>query len=189
MRGLRVLLAGMIAAVAVGVAAPPASAHDALKEATPASGATVEPPSEIVLTFTNTARLPQVVVTDDKGTAVQSGAPEASDNKVTQALNGTLPNGEYTVAWRVVSSDGHPIKGTYKFTVEGSSAAPTSSATAPSSAAPAPAASAPATPSTRGASSQSEDGGSSGWLWIGLAAVVVAAVVGGVAWARRPRQN
>ncbi|GAA4137963.1 copper resistance CopC family protein [Actinomadura keratinilytica] len=188
MRGLRVLLAGLVAVLAVGVAAPPASAHDALKEAKPASGDTVEPPSEIVLTYTNTVRLPQVVVTDDKGTAVQSGAPEASDNKVTQALNGTLPDGEYTVAWRVVSSDGHPIKGSYKFTVKGSpaSAGSPSPAGADVSVSSAPA---PAAPSTQGASGESEEGGSSGWLWIGLAAVAVAAVAGGVAWARRPRQN
>ena len=135
-----------------------------------------------MLTFTNSVPLPQVVVTDAGGTAYQSGAPQATDNKVTQPLNGTLPNGTYTVAWRVVSADGHPIKGTYKFTVEGSTAQSPASTTSG-------AASPPPPSPTVGTSGGSDDGGASGWLWIALAAVAVVAVAGGVAWARRPSQN
>jgi methionine-rich copper-binding protein CopC len=181
LRGLRVLLAGAVTAIAIMVTALPAAAHTALKEANPKSGSTVEPPSEVVLTYTEAVKLPQVVVTDDKGTMYASGEAEATDNKVTQTLKGPLPNGDYTVGWRVVSVDGHPVKGSYKFTVKGASATAT-----PTSASPATV----ATPASSPAASREESsGGSSGWLWIGLAAVVIAAIAGGLAWVRRPRAN
>jgi len=39
---------------------------------------------------------------------------------VTAQLDEGLPPGEYTVAWHVVSSDGHPIDGEFTYAVEGS---------------------------------------------------------------------
>jgi hypothetical protein len=150
--------------------APPASAHAALTGASPAKDATVAAPSEIVLTYSDPIRLPRVVLTDAADKQYQAGRPRAVDNKVTQAVTGALPNGEYTVGWRVVSADGHPVSGTYTFTVKGS----------PGGARPA----APAPSTTKAASSQ-DSGGSSGWLWIGLIALVVAVAAGAVAWLRR----
>ena len=38
------------------------------------------------------------------------------DNHVTQDVKPDAPSGKYTVVWRVVSSDGHPIEGTFTFT-------------------------------------------------------------------------
>ncbi|GAA0596705.1 copper resistance CopC family protein [Actinomadura livida] len=158
--------------------AAPASAHDTLTGSNPKKDATVEAPPEIELTFSAPVRLPRVVVTDASEKQFQTGVPEAVDNKVTVPLNGTMPDGKYTVAWRVVSSDGHPIQGTYKFTVEGS---PAESA-APSSAAAEPAA---PEPTATNAASSDESGGSSGWLWIGLIALAIAGAAGAVAWFRR----
>ncbi|TDE33878.1 copper resistance protein CopC [Actinomadura sp. 6K520] len=162
--------------------AAPASAHDTLTGSSPKKDATVEAPPEIELTFSAPVRLPRVVVTDTAEKRFLTGAPEAVDNKVTVALNGTMPNGEYTVAWRVVSSDGHPIQGTYKFTVEGAPAGSAAPSSAPSSAAAEPPA--PAPTATNAASSE-DSGGSSGWLWIGLIALVIGAAAGAIAWLRR----
>lgn len=173
---------GTLLALTVAFAAP-ASAHDTLTGSTPKKGATVESPSEIELTYSGSVRLPRVVVTDASGKEYQSGDPRAVDNKVTAGLNGVLPDGEYTVAWRVVSSDGHPIQGTYTFTVEGAEEPeqPAAEPSAPESAAPAPA-------ETQAASSE-ESGGSSGWLWIGLIALVLAGAGGAIAWFRRSSSN
>src|SRR5690606_13366847 len=146
---------GTLLALTVAFAAP-ASAHDTLTGSSPKEGATVESPSEIELTYSGSVRLPRVVVTDASGKEYQSGDPRAVDNKVTAGLDGVLPDGEYTVAWRVVSSDGHPIQGTYKFTVEGAPTAPAE----PSAAAEAPA----PEPSPTNAAAADESGGSSGWL-------------------------
>ena len=171
--------AAVLAAV-LAMSAAPAAAHDTLTGSSPKKDATVEAPSEVVLTFSGAVRLPRVVVTDGSEKQYQSGEPRAVDNEVTQPLAGDLPNGEYTVAWRVVSSDGHPIQGTYTFTVKGSSA---EAAGAPSSAAAEPAAPQPS-PAAASADEES-DGGSSGWLWIGLIALVIAAAGGAVVWLRR----
>jgi hypothetical protein len=121
----------------------------------------------------------------------ENGAARASGDTVTQPVNGTLPDGTYTVGWRVVSVDGHPVTGTYKFTVKGSPAgAPAAGpaqapGAAPSTSGPAADGSGTGSP----AAGQGSDGSSSGWLWIGLAGLVVVLGVGGVAWARRPGQD
>ncbi|KAB2382748.1 copper resistance protein CopC [Actinomadura montaniterrae] len=158
----------------MALAAPPASAHTSLTGAKPAANATIAPPTQIVLTYADPVQLPQVVLTDAKGGRHEAGKAQAVDNKVTEAVKGTLPNGVYTVGWRVVSPDGHPISGTYTFTVTGSTGAGAGAAGG------APAASAPAAKASGNGS-----GGSSGWLWIGLAAAVVALAGGGFAWYRR----
>jgi copper resistance protein C len=57
----------------------------------------------------------QIVITGPSGPA-QAGAPRLVDNTVTQELQAGAPAGDYTVAWRVTSADGHPISGTFAFT-------------------------------------------------------------------------
>ncbi|CND45241.1 copper resistance protein CopC [Mycobacterium tuberculosis] len=169
---IRRLAAGALAVGTVlALTAAPASAHTSLTSANPAKDATVPAPSEIVLTYADPVRLPRVVLMDAAKKQYQSGSAQAVDNKVTQPVNGTLPNGKYTVGWRVVSSDGHPVEGTYTFTVTGSSA------TAAQPAAP--------TSSAAAATSAEKSSGSSGWLWIGLIVLVIALAAGAVAWLRR----
>ncbi|GAA1818078.1 copper resistance CopC family protein [Actinomadura chokoriensis] len=170
---IRRLAAGALAVGTVlALTAAPASAHTALTSANPAKDATVPAPSQIVLTYADPVRLPRVVLMDASKKQYQSGSAQAVDNKVTQAVGGALPNGEYTVGWRVVSSDGHPVEGTYTFTVTGSSAAAQP---------PGPA----AAPSAASATSAEKSSGSSGWLWIGLIVLVIALAGGAVAWLRR----
>lgn len=179
----RALAAGAALALSLAlspVLASPASAHDTLTGSSPKKDATVESPREIELTFSAAVRLPRVVVTDASEKQHQTGEPRAVDNTVTQPIGGTLPNGEYTVAWRVVSSDGHPIQGTYAFTVKGSpdgageSAAPSGAAAEP----PAP------EPTATNAAATENSGGTSGWLWVGLIALLIAAAAGAIAWLR-----
>ncbi|SEG89036.1 hypothetical protein SAMN04489712_1236 [Thermomonospora echinospora] len=179
MNGARALVLAVVAALsAVVLTAGPAQAHTSLKESSPAKGATVPSPSQIVLTFTERVIVPQVVVTDDSGARHQSGAPKAVDEKVTQPIEGTLEPGTYTVAWRVVSVDGHPVTGTYKFTVEGAPGTPAPSATPGQTA---PAAPSPAVTSTPAASGS----GGSNWLWVGLVALVVVLLIAGAGLVRR----
>ncbi|WP_067449944.1 copper resistance CopC family protein [Actinomadura macra] len=170
---VRLAAGGAVAALVVTLGAAPASAHTTLKSANPASNSTVAPPSKIVLTYADPVMVPQVVLTDASGGRHEAGKAQAIDNTVTETVSGTLPNGVYTVGWRVVATDGHPVKGSFKFTVKGSTS------TAAPTGAPAP----PTAPAAAG----EDSGGSSGWLWIGLGALVIALVGGGVAWSRRAK--
>ncbi|MFI7131215.1 copper resistance protein CopC [Nonomuraea sp. NPDC050153] len=130
-----------------GMAAP-ALAHDALKSSSPAKDAEVKSLDEVRLEFTAGVRLPFVIVRGPGGAELQSGKPQADGKVVTQAVKEPVPDGKYTIAYRVVSSDGHPIEGEIPFRVKGAktpSPSPSPSPTSSASESAAPAASALAT--------------------------------------------
>ncbi|MFI7224014.1 copper resistance protein CopC [Nonomuraea angiospora] len=124
--------------------AAPALAHDALKSSSPAKDAEVKSLDEVRLEFTAGVRLPFVIVRGPGGAELQSGKPEADGKVVTQAVKEPVPDGKYTIAYRVVSSDGHPIEGEIPFRVKGAET-PSPGLTFSASESAAPAASAPAT--------------------------------------------
>ncbi|MFI6731544.1 copper resistance protein CopC [Nonomuraea sp. NPDC050451] len=127
--------------------AAPALAHDALKSSSPAKGAEVKSLDEVRLEFTAGVRLPFVIVRGPGGAELQSGKPQVDGKVVTQAVKEPVPDGKYTIAYRVVSSDGHPIEGEIPFQVKGAETpSPSPSAASPGdSSSAAPASSAPAT--------------------------------------------
>lgn len=105
----------------------PAQAHDSLESSNPANGSTVSTlPAKIELTFDHTpiAINSIVRVEDPSGTDQADGPVEIVDNQVSQAVKPGAPQGQYKVVWRVVSSDGHPIDGTFTFTAGGPNSAP-----------------------------------------------------------------
>ncbi|WP_068922481.1 copper resistance CopC family protein [Planobispora rosea] len=102
------------------VPAAPALAHDTLKSSDPAKGKKVEDLERVKLTFTASVRFPKVVVRSADGTPYQDGKPASDGPVVTQEVKPDLPPGEYVIAYRVVSSDGHPIEGEIPFTLTGS---------------------------------------------------------------------
>lgn len=111
-----------------------ASAHDELTGTNPAEGATVQvlPPS-LELTFSNVPSGigSQVQVLDESGTDWADGPTQVVDRTATQPLRPGAPAGEYTVNWRVVSADSHPIEGSFAFTTQqGSTTVPDSANTA-----------------------------------------------------------
>nr|BFE88475.1 hypothetical protein GCM10020093_110760 [Planobispora longispora] len=63
------------------------------------------------LTFTASVRFPKVVVRSADGAPYHDGKPASDGPVVTQEVKPDLPPGEYVIAYRVVSSDGHPIEG------------------------------------------------------------------------------
>ncbi|MCW2937319.1 MAG: copper resistance protein CopC [Actinomycetia bacterium] len=164
MRATQICAAAAVALLAVVVCAGPASAHTSLQNASPGIGSTAGPPNLVVLTYADPVRLTQVLISDTAGRHYQSGPSFAVDNTVTERIASTLPNGLYTVAWRVVSPDGHPVEGTYQFTVAGSTAA----ALAP----------------VQAAGQTNTPAGTSVW-WIGLVVLLVVGVGAGVVVVRR----
>lgn len=149
-----------------------AQAHDALESSDPANGATVQSvPAKIGLTFERTpiAINSIVRVEDSTGTDQADGAVEIVDNHVSQAVKAGAPAGKYTVVWRVVSSDGHPIEGTFSFTAKSAGTGSTAGA-APTTGSDTPATAAPAQAATQS--------GQVPWALVGgIAAVLVLALV------------
>ena len=126
----------VFAAAVLGLAAP-AAAHDAAESSTPAGGATVAvPPEQVSVTFSNNPLGigSSFSIRDASGAEWADGSVDIVDNVASQKLKAGGPAGQYTVAWRVVSSDSHPIEGTFTFTAssaaEGAAPAAGSTATA-----------------------------------------------------------
>lgn len=117
------LAALMVALCAFFVAAPSAAfAHDELIGSTPSNGEIVEVgPTEIDLRYSANplegAGATEVLVISPSGAEVQQGDPVLDRNGVIQELSGADERGTYTVVWRIVSSDGHPISGELTFSV------------------------------------------------------------------------
>lgn len=113
-----------VAALAAGslLGMNPAAAHDELVSTNPTDGATLtEAPASLELTYSGDIMdvdgANQVRVTNAAGESVTDGDPEVDGTVVTQDLATAAADDTYTVTWRVVSSDGHPIQGTFTYTV------------------------------------------------------------------------
>jgi methionine-rich copper-binding protein CopC len=180
------------AACLVLMAASPAFAHDSLVSSSPADGQTVATmPDSIVLTMNEAAVAvgTRVVVSGPDG-EVQQGRPHLSTNTVEQAVEPSAPAGRYTVTWRVTSADGHPVSGTFSFTVQ-AAATPTSSTTAASSPTTASSQTDPPTPGPTSGTSTGESGqsGTSWAVWLVLAVLVLAGAGATAARLRRAQGN
>jgi methionine-rich copper-binding protein CopC len=120
LRSLRAaLLVGTGLLIWFGVQVP-ASAHAALIGETPRDGTTVTTaPSTATLRFDENVRMPSKVIVTGPAGRVDHGATSVVDNQIEAAVTITatpVDVGEYTIAYRVVSADGHPVSGQTHFT-------------------------------------------------------------------------
>jgi copper transport protein len=94
--------------------ASPAAAHASLVSVDPPDGARLdESPAAVTLTFSEpvSAELGGVRVLDTSGAPVQQGAARVDGVTVVVDLAADLPDGTYVVTYRVISADGHPVRG------------------------------------------------------------------------------
>jgi methionine-rich copper-binding protein CopC len=111
------VLVAVVATVLLGTS--PASAHTELVRANPAPGASVAGHLDrIELDFSSPVlpRLAEVLVTRTTDRSRVSGRAESFDDRVVVPVRALAPGG-YLVAYRVVAADGHPVVGSYSFTV------------------------------------------------------------------------
>jgi copper transport protein len=114
----------VLALVAAAALAMPAVAwaHAALLHTVPEASRTVnKPPPAVRLTYSEPIepRFAIVSVTDAAGRQVTSGHPQrapGSPQTVVTPLR-RVPEGWYLVFWRVISADGHPVRGAFTFAV------------------------------------------------------------------------
>ncbi|CAN5561261.1 CopD family protein [soil metagenome] len=115
-----VLCATLTAAVLLG-APTTVSAHAALQSSIPASNSVIEAsPAAIVLDFDDQIELAvaSIELFDRNGDTVAIDAPRRGDDEtILTASVPPLADGLYAVIWRVTSSDGHPVDGSFSFQI------------------------------------------------------------------------
>lgn len=142
MRRALLALAAVLAVLAPGT---PAWAHVQLLSADPAKDATLtRAPTAVTLTFTERLNpdFTTIVVSDPAGRRLPAAAPAVEAATATVTLTPPPANGRHTVAYRVVSVDGHTVQGSYTVTLADPALpaavlAPTAGASAPAAASPA----------------------------------------------------
>ncbi|WP_328361624.1 copper resistance protein CopC [Streptomyces sp. NBC_00445] len=100
-----------------------ASAHAALRATDPADGSVLKSaPRDLTLTFTESVGLldDSVRILDPSGHRLRLGEAEhvpGRSDAVRVSLPAKADTGTFTVAWRVVSADSHPVSGAFTFSV------------------------------------------------------------------------
>lgn len=116
MRGWAMGLAALLLALTVA----PASAHTDLTATNPRDGQTLKAaPDRVSMTFSQTLL--------DGGQRLVAKSPDGQKTELDATINGDtvsaawpadLASGDYTVAYRVVAQDAHPLEGTVRFTIK-----------------------------------------------------------------------
>jgi len=118
---MRRLVLIALAALAASLTLPAAAwAHAALLQTTPVASRVVNtPPKEVALRYSEAVepRFAIVSVTDASGSRETAGSPSRSpaDADTLVVPLKRLHEGWYLVYWRVISVDGHPVRGAFTF--------------------------------------------------------------------------
>lgn len=122
-RALRLSLLALGVALAIAPAGA-LLAHSFVRSTSPKSGGIVtRPPTRVVMRFNEPVELTfsRIIVTDPDGESVQVDRPGYVGERgdlVQVPVAPDLQNGRYEVVWRVISADGHPRQGTFRFRVD-----------------------------------------------------------------------
>ncbi|HET9254032.1 MAG TPA: copper resistance CopC family protein [Pseudonocardiaceae bacterium] len=146
--------------------------HNELLGTDPPDGARLATgPARVVLTFDLPAQrgLSTVIVTGPDSHQWQADRATEAGATVVAPLRPLGPAGDYTVAWRIVSADGHPVRGTFQFTLT----------------IPGPGKPAVPRPDAAGTPPAAQSHGTLSWLWLAGAGVLL--VVGMVLAVRARR--
>jgi copper transport protein len=99
------------------------SAHAYIIKSSPSENEIlIHPPQRVSIQFDETIQpgFNSIQVFDSKGQQVDKKNGRIDPNNVSiieTDLNGNLPNGIYSIKWKVVSSDGHPVEGVIPFQI------------------------------------------------------------------------
>lgn len=106
--------------ILVIIAPTSAFAHTGLKSSSPEDKQIVkEEVKEISMVFnTDIENLSSFKVKDDQGTEYKIADTNTEKSTMSGTLEQPLKDGSYTIDWKIIGRDGHPIKGTFVFSVE-----------------------------------------------------------------------
>lgn len=176
---VRALVVPLAACAALLLLVAPVRAHNVLTGSDPKDGATLAAmPGRVTFTFDQPVRpdFARIAVTGPDGARYEQGEVGVQGTTVFIGVRSPAPPGAYSIGYRIVSNDGHPVTGTVNVTVtgDGSTAAP------PSPTAPANAALPSAPVST---------GGSGTWVWVLLVATAALLVLCTLVLVRHDRRQ
>ena len=191
MRALhRQLLVWLFAGSALFLGTGTAFAHDILVGSDPANGASLATgPSKVSLTFDLPVKeyFSTITVVGPDGEHYEGGPSSVDGSTVSAPVQPLGPVGTYTIGYRIVSDDGHPVSGAIRFSLTqagpghgvpaGQAAASNSAQASASSSSASSSSSAPSAPAAA-AQDQSDESGSGGipaWPWVLGGVVLVAA--------------
>ncbi len=123
----RFVRVSLLALIAAGIVAPTAAAHARLLGVVPPDRAVLtQAPRAVRFVFDDQVRTaPGIAAVRNGGGSVLAGKPRVEGKELVVPLRAGLPDGDYTVRWRVISDDGHEIGGVMAFAVGSGRAAPT----------------------------------------------------------------
>ncbi|MQA11422.1 MAG: copper resistance protein CopC [Pseudonocardiaceae bacterium] len=156
------VLAGL--ALLIGFATP-AQAHNQLVDSDPKNGASVQTgPKQVTLTFDQPVQPGEfntIAITGPKGGSWVDGPATVDGPKVRAKVRPLGPAGKYTIGYRILSADGHPVNGELAITLTkaGNGTPSKAPASQGGSAAEAP--------------SGDDSGGAPIWVWIAGAVVLL----------------
>jgi methionine-rich copper-binding protein CopC len=109
----------ILAVFVVALSAAAALAHAHLLRATPAENASVPPPSEVTLQFSEPLEraFSAIVVRDATGRQVDKRDTRLDHGVTLRVALPPLAAGQYRVEWRAVAADSHKMQGGYAFRV------------------------------------------------------------------------
>jgi methionine-rich copper-binding protein CopC len=173
---LAALLLGTLLTIftSMAVLGTSAQAHTVVVGSIPAADTVLdEAPEQASVTFNEPLQdsFAALTVTGPDGAQWQQGGPVIDGSTISVPLKPLTLPGDYTVAYRVISADSHPVTGTLRFTLD---AAVAQNATTP----------APATTAASSTAAPEPEPGIGAWPFVAAAVVLVA---GGVAFALRRR--
>jgi len=113
------IMTAAILATALILGALSADAHSKKEETQPADGAVLDmSPSAVAMRFDMPMRVTLISLTDQDGTAHDltrtDNMQPVSEFSATPPV---LPTGQYTVEWRGLAADGHPMQGAFSFEI------------------------------------------------------------------------
>jgi methionine-rich copper-binding protein CopC len=117
----RLIACVVLACLAVLGLALPASAHNVLVHSDPADNSQLATaPAQIRLDFNAPVQIGPdyiTVIGPQGGHWERTQNATADGNSVSVSLAPLGPAGVYTIGWRIISSDGHPVQGEFHFTM------------------------------------------------------------------------
>lgn len=137
-------------------------------------------PARIILTFDLPAQrgFSTLIVTGPDHKQWQAGPATEDATTVSAPVRPLGPAGEYTVAWRIISADGHPVRGTFPFTL--TTPGPGTAAAPPANTGP---------PDNATTATGTGSAAPAGWPWLAGAGALLLALAGVVMALRISRTN